>query len=76
MRGGADETEQLPEGSGLVPPSAAFSLNGKPKSLACARRCGKHGWRVRHPAPEIREKADARQPWACAWMALPGRAWL
>ena len=25
MRGGADETEQLPEGSGLVPPSAAFS---------------------------------------------------
>jgi len=32
MWGGADETEQLPEGSGLVPPSAAFSLNGKPKS--------------------------------------------
>ena len=60
MWGGADETEQLPEGPGLVPPSAALVLNGKSKSPARSRR-GNHGWRVRHPAPEIGEKKMRRR---------------
>jgi len=36
MRGGADETEQLPEGFGLGATVGGFSLNGKPKSPAGA----------------------------------------
>ena len=59
MRGGADETEQLPEVPGLVPPSAAFSSEREIKiSRALALR---ESWLAGLPSspPAIGERADA-----------------
>jgi hypothetical protein len=58
MRGGADETEQLPEVPGLVPPSAAFSSEREIKiSRACALR---ESWLAGPPSsPWDRGRADA-----------------
>src|SRR6185295_4219662 len=77
MRGGADETEQLPEVPGLVPPSAAFSSEREIKiSRACALR---ESWLAGPPSsPSDRGRADVRRRSARVCLSEPrwkGAAW-